>query len=253
MSPLTEDFAVPVLMYHRICVLSPAEARSPLLRDLTVAPAEFDRQMAYLTSNGFTVLTVEEIADSLQAQRPLPEKAVAITMDDGYRDNFSEAFPILQRYHVPATCFLVTSTLDTPGHLAWRDLAMMRSLTTFESHTVHHFDLTKLPPALLTAELADAKSTLEAALHSSVTHLAYPSGAYNETVMDAARACGYRFAWKKGGGPVTPTDDPLMLPRIRVRGDTTMEEFARLLWSGVSREHATRRLRMEWRNSSYAV
>ena len=233
---VTADFAVPVLMYHRICNLTPAEECSPLLRDLTVAPTAFDQQMAYLAANGFYVVTVEEIADALREHRSLPEKAIAITMDDGYRDNFSDAFPILQRYHFPATEFLVTATLQTPGHLAWRDIAEMRPLFNFQSHTVHHFDLTVLPPAELIAELAGAKATLEAALRVSITHLAYPSGAYNDTVMAAARACGYQFAWKKGGGPVTPRDDPYMLPRVRVRGDTTMEDFARLAWSGVYRE-----------------
>jgi peptidoglycan/xylan/chitin deacetylase (PgdA/CDA1 family) len=157
-------------------------------------------------------------------------------MDDGYRDNFSEAFPVLQRFHFPATIFLVTATLETSGHLTWGDLASMHSLVSFQSHTVHHYDLTKLPSALLNAELADSKSKLEANLHTSITHLAYPSGAYNGIVMAAARDCGYQFAWKKGGGPVTPADDLLLLPRSRVRGNTDIAEFARIAWSGVYRQ-----------------
>lgn len=238
------DFAVPVLMYHRICDLTPTEMRSPLMRDLTVATGEFNQQMAYLANNGFTVLTVEEIADALRAHHPLPAKAVAITMDDGYRDNFSEAFPILQRYHSPATIFLVTSTIATSDHLDWREIEEMRSLINYQSHTVHHLDLTTLSADQLTYELADAKSTLETDLHCSITHLAYPSGAFNANVVAATRACGYQFAWKKGGGPVTPTDDPYLLPRERVRGDTTMEEFTRIVWSGVYRQRMAHRIQL---------
>ncbi len=253
--PLEADFAIPVLMYHRICDLTPEEARSPLLRDLTVAPRAFNQQMAYLASHGFTVLTVEEIAASLQAHLPLPVKGVAITMDDGYHDNFSQAFPILQRYHSPATIFLVSSTIQTPGHLSWREIEQMRSMISYQSHTVNHLDLTMLPTDKLKYELAEAKSMLEANLHCRINHLAYPSGAFNTNVIAATRACGYQCAWKKGGGPVTPFDDPYLLPRERVRGDTTMEEFARIVWSGVCQHHVTRpsRLHISTKFTTYPI
>src|SRR5262249_51643809 len=111
--PVTREFAVPVLMYHRICDLTPREVRSPLLRDLTVAPADLGRQMSYLVENGFALLLAREVEDAVREGKPLPEKAVAVTMDDGYKDNFEQAFPILDRYGLPATIFLVTSTVGT--------------------------------------------------------------------------------------------------------------------------------------------
>jgi hypothetical protein len=150
--PTTRDFAVPVLMYHRICDLTPREARSPLLRDLTVAPADFAQQMSYLVQNGFTLLLAREVEDAVREGKPLPEKAVAVTIDDGYKDNFEHAFPILRQYGLPATIFLVTSTVDTAGHLSWDDVALMHQAQIgYGSHTVHHADLTLLPMAQLAA------------------------------------------------------------------------------------------------------
>jgi peptidoglycan/xylan/chitin deacetylase (PgdA/CDA1 family) len=234
-NPLTYDFAVPVLMYHRICDLTPEEARSPLQRDLTVSPADFTEQVRYLVGQGFAIVTVEEVAAAVREGRPLPQRAVALTMDDGYRDNFACALPILRRYRVPATVFLVTAAVGTPGHLTWAESrTMLGQRCGFQSHTVHHYHLTTLPPAELSTELSGAKQSIEAHLPIQVSQLAYPSGAYNTRVTVAARAAGYQIGWKKGGGPVTPGDNPYLLPRIRVRGCTTLEEFKRKVWKGMA-------------------
>lgn len=232
-APMTENFAVPVLMYHRVCALSEREARSPLLRDLTVSPQDFERQVKYLSDHGFVFLKASQVEEALNQHEPLPEKAVALTMDDGYRDNFTDAFPILRKYRAAATIFLVTNTVDTPGHVAWDDVAVMRQQDVgYGSHTVHHYDLTDLPEAQLDYELRESKRVLEERLAEPVSDVAYPSGAYNALVVARTRCAGYRAGWKKGGGPVQPGAEPFLLPRVRVRGDTTMEEFKRMVWSG---------------------
>ncbi|HZP84556.1 MAG TPA: hypothetical protein VFB21_23175 [Chthonomonadaceae bacterium] len=72
--PLAGDFAVPVRMYHRISDLTPREARSPLMRDLTVAPKDFERQVKYLVDSGFTLLLAREIEQAVCEGRPLPAR-----------------------------------------------------------------------------------------------------------------------------------------------------------------------------------
>jgi peptidoglycan/xylan/chitin deacetylase (PgdA/CDA1 family) len=232
--PVTRDFAVPVLMYHRICDLTEREARSPLMRDLTVSPADFENQMRYLVDHDFTLLRARDVEEALRDGRELPERAVAVTMDDGYKDNFDCAFPILRRYGLPATVFLVTSTIDTARHLSWDEIAIMqRAAIGYGSHTVHHPDLTLLPIEQLDFELRESKRVLEDRLVERISAVAYPSGQYNRQVAERAQAAGYVAGWKKGGGPVRPGADPFLLPRVRVRGCTTMEEFERKVWSGV--------------------
>jgi peptidoglycan/xylan/chitin deacetylase (PgdA/CDA1 family) len=230
---LVRDFAVPVLMYHRIDDLTPAQAKNPLLRDLTVSPADFEEQVRYLVDNGFTLLRAGEVEDAVREGRPLPEKAVAITMDDGYKDNFEKAFPILKKYGVPATIFIVTSTVGTPNHLDWPEIhTMHRAAFGYGSHTVHHYDLPSLDDRTLDYELVESKRVLEGKLLERINAVAYPAGEYNDRVMEHARTAGYLAGWKKGGGPVEPTEEMLMLPRVRVRGVTTMEQFKRKVWGG---------------------
>jgi len=234
---MTKDFAVPVLMYHRICDLTPAESKSPLLRDLSVSPADFEAQLRYLKENGFTFLHVSDVEQALSAGDALPEKAVAITMDDGYQDNFTEALPLLKKYEAKATIFMVTNNFEKPARLNWEQAKqMMVDDVSFESHSVSHPDLTTLQREQLKFELAESKAVLERGLNKPVRSIAYPAGAYSDLVVLATEEAGYFAGWKKGGGPVLPSNfgDPYRLPRIRIHGQTDIEKFKQRVTSGVS-------------------
>ncbi|MCH8978259.1 MAG: polysaccharide deacetylase family protein [Armatimonadetes bacterium] len=224
----TNLYAVPVLMYHRVKDLTPKEAQSPLLRDLTVSPAEFEKQIAYLVDEGFTFLFAREVERALREGLRLPEKAVAITLDDGYIDNFEQAYPILKKYGAKATIFMTTVNLTRPNRLHAEHLVEMRKdKVRFGSHTVHHYDLTSLDPDVLDFELVESKLVLEGVLGEEIDSLAYPAGAYNRIVVLHALDAGYRAGWKKGGGMVTPDEDLMLLPRVRVSGRHTMADFER--------------------------
>src|SRR5687767_10681597 len=232
--PVTSEFAVPVLMYHRICDLTPDERANELTRDLTVSPAAFEEQIRHLHENGFSFLLASEVESAVKLGKPLPAKAICLTMDDGYKDNFERAFPILQRYGIPATIFLVTSTVDTARHLSWDEVNIMhREKVGFGSHTVHHYDLPGLSVNQLDYELRESRRVIESKLLERISAIAYPSGRYNDTVVQRARLAGYEAGWKKGGGPVQPGAEMFLLPRVRVNGSTTLKDFRRKVWSGV--------------------
>lgn len=225
----TRQFAVPVLMYHRVDNLSEKEKRSPLLRDLTVSPSDFEEQVRFLVENGYSVLLASEVEQAVMEGKELPEKSVSITLDDGYKDNFDQAFPILMKYRVPATIFLVTNNFGRSDRLSWGDVLQMRKEAGFGygSHSVHHYDLATLAQKELDYELMESKRLIELKIQDRVSSIAYPAGSYNDFVKERARAAGYLAGWKKGGGPVTPKDEMLMLPRVRVSGRTTLEDFKR--------------------------
>lgn len=248
---MTHQFAVPVLMYHRVAKLTPEERKSRLMRDLTVDPETFREQVRFLKDEGFTFLHVSEVQDALRQGLPLPRKAVAITFDDGYRDNFTEAFPILQEFGAKATVFMVSKNFDRPERIHWTDaFAMKAGEVAFESHSVSHPDLTVIGREALRHELEESKRVIEDGLGSQVTALAYPAGAFNQTVEVALASAGYLSRWKKGGGPVEPRNSQNMyqLPRVRIHGRTHMDKFVARAKSGVYVQEM--RLKAEFRRPS---
>jgi peptidoglycan/xylan/chitin deacetylase (PgdA/CDA1 family) len=226
----TSRFAVPVLMYHHVAHLTRAESASRLLCDLTVSPEDFDDQIRYLAEHGFTFLHARDVERAVHDALPLPCRAVAITFDDGYKDSVEYAFPILQEQGATATIYIVTSTAGTQGHLGWDDIRRMHEAgIEFGSHGVHHLDLRHLTDVQLDRELRESRRIIEEEAKGAVRSIAYPAGEYNQTVIDHVKEAGYRGGWKKSGGPARPSDNPYELPRVRVHGTTTIEEFARLV------------------------
>ena len=233
---MTRDFAIPVLMYHRVTDLSEREKRSPLLRDLSVAPKDFEAQVKYLKEQGYTFLKVSEIEEALRLGLELPVKAVAITLDDGYRDNFTEAFPILEKYGAVATVFMVSDNFGRPQRLNPSEAKQMGASTVqFQSHSKTHADLTAISLAQLQEELVTSKQVIEQNLGAVVTSIAYPAGAFNDRVEIACVEAGYLAAWKKGGGAVQPGHvvKAFQLPRVRIHGRTDMKKFKERVRSGV--------------------
>lgn len=103
---------VAILLYHRVC----PERENQFLRALSVK--DFEGQMEYLSGN-FDVFSLDELAEQIVLGKPLPEKAVAITFDDGYKDNYSYAYPILKRKSIPATIFLATGHINSGVPFWW--------------------------------------------------------------------------------------------------------------------------------------
>jgi peptidoglycan/xylan/chitin deacetylase (PgdA/CDA1 family) len=106
---------VAVIAYHRIY---PEEGPYPSPTGLSLSPELFEKQMKYFAEN-YEVLSLDKLINAFRA-RKFPKKSVAITFDDGYKDNFLNAYPILKRYEIPATVFLTTNNIDGEGAF-WYD------------------------------------------------------------------------------------------------------------------------------------
>ncbi len=227
---MTRQFSVPVLMYHRIEALDPRKPDSRHLRGLTVSPEAFRRQMEYLVDEGYSVIPLDDVEDALRHGGPLPRHAVAITFDDGYDGVFGHAFPILRRYDLPATVFVVTSAVGKPNHVTWSELRLMkRHGIDCSSHTVHHPDLTTLSLARIDRELRESRAQIKEKTGESVDSLAYPGSRYDAEVVRGMRESKYLIGWRDHGGPVHPTTRLYYLPRVRVDGRASFAEFTRLV------------------------
>jgi glycosyltransferase involved in cell wall biosynthesis len=230
---------VPVLMYHAFTTSGE--------RDRFVLPASsFNAQLRLLRALRYRVITLEELAAALRSGEPLPPRAVVLTIDDGYRDNFEIAQPILERHGLSATVYLVSGRLESsndwgdPGALAGRPMlsreqiaAMRAGGTRFGGHTRNHPRLTELEDAAVSEEIGGCREDLREALGEEVESFAYPYGLYDERAVAAAEAAGYSAACTTEVRPARPGDDPFRIPRIEVEGsDSTLRFLRRLLLPG---------------------
>jgi peptidoglycan/xylan/chitin deacetylase (PgdA/CDA1 family) len=224
---------VPILLYHRIGRL-PA-VPTPISDALTVEPSVFDGQMEWLSRHRFHPISDRQLLRALNLGTPLPKRPVLITFDDGYADVLYNAAPVLHRLHWPATAFIITDRVGgpDPSFLTWAELRdLEQDGFTIGSHTVHHLDLTKVPPGQAWFELLQSRLTLERRLGRPVHSFAYPYGAENPAVVGEVNSAGYALAFTTRSGDVQTQAQRLLLRRYDIHRNLDLAQFAALLHSG---------------------
>lgn len=180
---------------------------------IAVRPDDFTWHMNYLKKAGYTVIPLEQAVQYLTEGTKIPKKAVAISFDDGYVDNFTNAFPILNEFDYPATVFLATGEIGgvniwdlDKGYAKLKLMDWEQILTLEESdmtvmpHTVHHVDLTKVPVAKMKEEINQAKDALEQRLERPMPYFSYPYSGVNDKVVQEVQAAGFQAAFTSAFG-----------------------------------------------------
>lgn len=225
-------------MYHQVGIFPPPDAHRATYCHIR----RFRAQMFYLHAFGYKVISLPAALEGLSGKRSLPRHSVVLTFDDGY-ENFREyAFPLLKRYRFPATVFLVAGLLGKNAKWLEDDgrfgaplmdresiLELRAHNVTFGSHTLTHPLLTHIDRGRQKREIADSKSALENLLNEKVRYFCYPSGDYDESVIDAVKTAGYEAALTCDRGSASPADNPLTLPRKAISfGDSLAGYFWKL-------------------------
>ncbi len=221
--PGERSVTVPTLMYHYIRPITPGMTTSSRL--LSVSPEHFRAQMEELVRLGYHAITPDELADAVEGLKTLPTKPVLITMDDGYRDQYTEAFPILKANNLHATFFVVSDYALYPLYLS-HDLIReldASGLITIAAHTRHHSGLADLKLEKQTDEIFGSKKALEQVVGHPITAFAYPYGNFNDDVKRLVREAGFRVAFSTLLGSVHTTSTLFEARRIRVLDDEYLE------------------------------
>ena len=199
-----------ILNYHKI---------DNTFISLAVRPDDFDTQMKYLSENGYHTISPDELYESLAGTGELPDNPVMITFDDGYEDNYVNAYPILKKYGFKATIFVVTSFLDKnkKGYMSWDQAREMDANgISIQSHTVDHKSMTDLTDDQLRMELVDSKKKAEKELGHPVNYMAYPTGTYNLHIAQMVKEAGYKAAFTIKYGNVDKASNIYALERVPI-------------------------------------
>lgn len=208
---LKTAYVVPVVMYHSIDY-------NDKITKLSVSPESFERQMRFLKENNYNVVNLNKVVSYIKKKEKIPPKTLAITFDDGFYNNYQYAFPVLKKYGIPATIFVIVDKIGSPGWLGWEELKEMSDsgLITIGSHTVRHLWLPSLGDNDLKNELSDSRKILEERLGKKIGTFCYPVGAFDDRVKCAVQDAGYDLAVGTNPGRFAPSDDTYVIKRIKI-------------------------------------
>ncbi len=218
----------PILMYHYVS--TPPEDADRYRLDLSVTPEQFAEQVAYFRGAGFTGVTMAQLVAALFDGADFPERPVIFTFDDGYADAYQYAAPILADQGMVGVFFVVTSFVEQPGYLTWRQVIAMRDAgMEIGSHSATHPDLSTLDRARQLEEIESAAATLEAALGTRPAFFCHPLGRYTRTTLRLLKQTGHLAAVTTADGTMQYSRYPYTMKRVRVRGSTTLNELGWLV------------------------
>lgn len=215
---------VPILFYHHIQPTTQAIQKHQ--QNLSVDNGMFDLQMGYLQSKGYTFITVKQLVDALRTHSSLPPKSIAITFDDGYRDWYTYAYPIFQKYHITANFMIATGLLEGADYLTWSQLKEMVSsgLIYVTDHTWSHFGVGGGNREKIKSEIETAKQQLESNLGQTIEIFTYPYGTVGNVALQVLQEDGFTGAFTTIPGTTQCDSFLLALHRTRV-GNSALSAY----------------------------
>jgi peptidoglycan/xylan/chitin deacetylase (PgdA/CDA1 family) len=222
------DITVPIILYHRIDV-SPIDSR------YYVRPEKFEAQMKLLHDWGYTSITTSMLIEAINNGVSLPPHPFLLTIDDGNLDNYTNAFPIMQKYGFTGVLYIVGNYIGAQGYMNVDQILEMHNAGwEVGSHSMNHLDLTKLEPDALRYEIVESRTFLEEKLGVPVLTFAYPFGLYNDAAVDYIKFAGYIGAMGASGySPSQGKWNLYDLQRAEIKGSEDAKTFTRFLpWSG---------------------
>jgi peptidoglycan/xylan/chitin deacetylase (PgdA/CDA1 family) len=217
--PAPTGVKVPVLYYHYI-EINPNPVGDPGRTTLSVTPENFDSQLNYLKSNGYTTISLSDLVTSFNNPKILPAKPIILTFDDGYSDFYQNAWPIIQKYEMKSTLYVVSRANKTNPSLYLSDQEIIdlskSPLITIACHTQDHKDLRGGSVAFQRDEIFGCKADLEALIGQPVRNFAYPYGSFDMNSIHLVKEAGFETAASTSLSAYNNLETVFTLHRIRM-------------------------------------
>jgi peptidoglycan/xylan/chitin deacetylase (PgdA/CDA1 family) len=218
---------VPIILYHRIDT-------SPINSQYYVPPAKFDEEMKLLHDWGYQTITTELLIKAITEGADLPPRPLLITFDDGHLNNYTTAFPIMQKYGFTGVLYIVANYLGADQYMNADQIKEMAAAGwEVGSHSISHSDLTSLEPYRQRYEVVESRTLLEEALGVPVLTIAYPFGISDSSVIDYAHFAGYIGGMSLGYTYDQGVSNLFTMQRRDIKGTYDVKQFAAFLpWQG---------------------
>ena len=238
-----------VLMYHMVC--DHLDKKNSKFNRLRVKPKEFEKQLIWLNKNGFQSFTLSELVNLEE----IPEKSVVLTFDDGYEDNFKNAYPLLKKYNFKATIYIVLNRFeqnwatDKDLNQASNELNSEKMLTNEQilemldsglveigSHTLDHVNLPKLSNEDKIKQIEESKDKIEEIFKIKCNSFAYPFGFFDKDSVKIVEEISYSNATTTVNGVFDKTKfSNFEIPRIMISGRQGIFSFILKIKKGRNR------------------
>ncbi len=202
-------------MYHYVEYIK--DKGDTIRQSLNITPDIFEEQLKTLTKNNFTFMTAKELAEVIDGKRFLPINPILLTVDDGHWDLSTVILPLLKKYQVKVTAYIVPGLLDGSDYLTKKQLQEVANsgLVEIAAHTVHHVALKGGSEKKNKYEIEESKKMLEEFLHIKIVSFAYPYGSYDQQAVDIVKEAGFTSAASTVAGVDQGEINRFFLYRIR--------------------------------------
>ena len=211
-----KELKIPILIYHAFQTPVPDND----VYKLFSTEARFEDNVKTLLEDGYTFITLEDLYKYKNGSIGLPEKNIAITMDDGWMGCYTEAFNVLKKYNVPATIFIVEDLVGTDNYFSWEQAKEMydTGLVKIHIHGRKHIDYSKVKKETLVADYNHTQKKIEEVLENKIQKImAYPAGSSSTNSIKWLKEAGFEIQVQTKYGTVnkSSTLDLTNLGRIR--------------------------------------
>ena len=217
------EVRIPILLYHHVADLEKTNRYS-------VSPQDFERQISSLRSWGYTAISLAQRVQTSEQGSALPLRPVVITFDDGYRDVYQNALPIMERYGYTGTVFVIVKQIGVGGYMNTKHLIDLVSRGwEVGSHSQTHSNLRKIKSRLVEDEIFNSRLALVELLSTPVLSFSYPYGSATPSLLKLVQQAGYQSAVGVGSSSRHTVKSKYYLSRLEVQGSYDLVEFAGLL------------------------
>ncbi len=212
---MPDKIKLPIITYHYVeNVQDPGDTTRI---KLAISPFLFENQLKLLKEASYSSYFVKDIPQILQGKEKLQDKSIVLTFDDGYKDIYTDAFPLLKKYQIKGTLFIVANFIGRQGFMTQNEIQEMLQSGLIEvgAHSLSHPNLVSLPLVKARQQIFDSKKILEDMFNIQVKTFAYPGGSFNDDVINLVKEASYEAAVTTKPGVYSTRDKLLTLPRLR--------------------------------------